>query len=89
MAKEKKPKVTVRSIRKELAILIESKKNGTLVQKEINIAVESARQEINAKYGKGWRESYPSGEKPKSFDEDWNEKNLDGTFAYNGVTEDF
>lgn len=81
--------MTVRSIRKELAILIESKKNGTTDQKEINIAVETARQEINAKYGKGWRESYPSGNRPKSYDEEWNEKNLDGSFAYNGVTDDF
>jgi len=41
----------IRKVRKELAILIQSKKNNGDPQ-----AVENARREINLKYGKGWRE---------------------------------
>lgn len=41
----------IRKVRKELAILIQSKKDSGDSQ-----AVENARREINLKYGKGWRE---------------------------------
>ncbi|NLZ72491.1 MAG: hypothetical protein GX905_01520 [Bacteroidales bacterium] len=41
----------IRKVRKELAILIQSKKDSGDPQ-----AVENARREINLKYGKGWRE---------------------------------
>ena len=46
----------IRAIRKELAILIKEKQATCRTDKEKNIAVNDARQEINAKYGKGWRE---------------------------------
>ena len=29
------------------------------------------------------------GNKKKEYPDDWQEKNLDGSFAYNGVTDDF
>lgn len=58
-------KLTVGQIRRELAILIEEKKKTCTTEKEVNIAVEKARQEINAKYGKGWRENLPSHEKTR------------------------
>jgi uncharacterized protein YlxW (UPF0749 family) len=72
-------------IRKELAILINEKKKSCKNEKEINQSVNDARKEINLKYGKGWRDrrSY------QSYDDWWNGKNLDGSFAYNGVTDDF
>lgn len=41
----------IRLVRKELAILIKSKQ-----KQGIKNAVGSSRQEINLKYGKGWRE---------------------------------
>lgn len=47
---------TTKEIRKELAILISNKQKTCTTQKEKNRAVELARQEINTKYGKGWRE---------------------------------
>jgi hypothetical protein len=31
----------------------------------------------------------PSTPRPKTYEESWSESNLDGSFAYNGVTEDF
>ena len=43
-------------IRKELAILIKNKHKTCTTQKEKNRAVNEARQEINIKYGVGWRE---------------------------------
>lgn len=42
-----------KAIRKELAILIKK-----LIAEDIKQPVESARQYINIKYGKGWREQY-------------------------------
>ena len=45
-----------RAIRKELAILIKSKLAKCKTKQEQNHAVNLARQEINEKYGKGWRE---------------------------------
>ncbi len=47
-----------KAIRKELAILIKIKHESCTTEKEKNKAVEKARQEINLKYGKGWREQY-------------------------------
>lgn len=44
------------NIRKELALLIQKKKIGCTTDKQINRAVNLARQEINIKYGKDWRE---------------------------------
>jgi len=46
----------VKAIRKELAILIQEKHKTCVSEKDKNRAVEGARQEINKKYGKGWRE---------------------------------
>ena len=50
---------TTNSIRKELAILIKTKKAEIpdITKKQENIIVETSRQEINLKYGKGWRDS--------------------------------
>lgn len=48
----------VRAIRKELAILIKERTKDLPTQKEKNKAVNDCRQEINLKYGKGWREPY-------------------------------
>jgi hypothetical protein len=45
-----------KAIRKELAILIKEKHKSCTTEKEENKAVGDARQEINLKYGKGWRE---------------------------------
>ncbi len=47
---------STKAIRKELAILIKEKLKVCNTKKEENVAVETARQEINLKYGKGWRE---------------------------------
>lgn len=49
-----------KAIRKELAILIESKKAEieNITDKEINRIVGECRQAINTKYGKGWREQF-------------------------------
>lgn len=52
-------------IRKELAILIKEKKKGCTTEKEINRAIDKARQEINLKYGKGWREQWLTNQKPE------------------------
>ena len=91
-----------KKIRKEIAIrtkeLIAQGVNA-------NKALDDARQEANTKYGKDWRESmtstfivYPNtpGKRKrkrkqdyKDYSDIWNEKNLDGSFAYNGVTDDF
>ena len=46
----------VNSIRKELAILISKKQSSCTTEKEKNDAVNLARQEINIKYGKFWRD---------------------------------
>lgn len=48
---ETKAEKSIRAVRKELAILIKSKIDNGESQ-----PVESARKEINLKYGKGWRE---------------------------------
>lgn len=47
---------SVNQIRQELAILIKEKNKLCTTDKEKNKAVDTARQEINLKYGKGWRE---------------------------------
>ena len=47
-----------KSIKKDLAILIEEKLKLCTSKKEENAAVEIARQEINKKYGKGWRQEH-------------------------------
>ena len=44
-----------KSIKKDLAILIEEKLKLCTSKKEKNAAILIARQEINEKYGKGWR----------------------------------
>jgi hypothetical protein len=48
----------IKAIRKELALLIEQKQSLATTVKERNHAVTLARQEINTKYGKGWRELF-------------------------------
>jgi hypothetical protein len=47
---------STKAIRKELAILIKEKLKVCTSKKQKNVAVETAIQEINLKYGKGWRE---------------------------------
>jgi len=49
------PRKPRKEIRKELAELIKEKKEACTTTKEENNAVMKARQEINTKYGKGWR----------------------------------
>ena len=46
------------NIRKELALLIVEKQKGCTTDKQRNHAVNVAKQEINTKYGKDWREKY-------------------------------
>lgn len=55
--KEKYAKSTS-AIRKELAILIQEKHKTCDTEKLRNKAIEDARQEMNLKYGKGWREQF-------------------------------
>lgn len=45
----------IKSIRKELAILIKQKQQNCITEKEKNKAINDARMEINIKYGKDWR----------------------------------
>lgn len=64
---------TTKAIRKELAILIKSKLKLCTTKKERNAAVDIARQEINKKYGKGWREqdmfdSFKKDDSPSIYD---------------------
>lgn len=44
------------TIRKELALLIKERQAACTTEKEKNHAINMARQEINIKYGKNWRE---------------------------------
>lgn len=44
------------NVRKELALLIKEKQSNCTTEKQKNKALNDARQEINAKYGKGWIE---------------------------------
>ncbi len=81
-----------KKIRKEIAIRTrELIAQGTNDSHALNLA----RQEANTKYGKDWRdnERTPAGGynlySQDDNDKSWNEKNLDGSFAYNGVTDDF
>ena len=53
-------KLTTGKIRRELAILIEEKKKSCTTEAEVNHAINQARREINTKYGKDWREKYPT-----------------------------
>lgn len=56
--KEKYAKSTS-AIRKELAILIQEKHKACGPDTKLrNKAIEDARQEMNTKYGKGWREQF-------------------------------
>jgi hypothetical protein len=60
-------KITLKQIRKELDELMKEKKKGLTSSKEINLAVNRARFEINLKYGKNWRERFKTNHK-KSYD---------------------
>jgi hypothetical protein len=80
-------RLTSGQIRRELAILINTKQESLTTDKDKKYAVEVARQEINVKYGKNWRERFDNSF--HSYDEWWSEKNLDGSFAYNGITDEF
>lgn len=75
---------TEKQIRQELELLIIEKQKACVSTKEKNKAVNDALHEINLRYGKGWRTrlSY-------TYNDWWQQNNLDGTFAYNGVTDDF
>lgn len=53
----KKKYEKIKAISKELKSLILSKQAMCTTEKEKNHAVTLARQEINVKYGKGWREN--------------------------------
>lgn len=79
-------KLTTGKIRRELALLIIEKQSKCITEKQKEHCVNVARQEINAKYGKDWRSKYASNQ---SYDDYWNESNLDGSFAYNGAADDF
>lgn len=79
-----KNKLTTSKIRRELAILVESKKQYGMKPEE---ALNQSRQEINNKYGRDWRTKYET--QSQSYDDWWGECNMDGSFAYNGCTEDF
>ena len=48
---------STKAIRKELAILIKTKRAERPDDNE-NVIVNECRQEINTKYGKGWREQW-------------------------------
>ena len=65
------PKLTpqerqAKAIRKELAILIKQMQWGLTSDKEKNKAMNDARQLINLKYGKGWRDGIINQLKPTS-----------------------
>lgn len=60
-------KNSVKDIKKELSVLIKYKFKICLTAKERNKAVENARQEINTKYGKGWREGETIGCRDKDY----------------------
>lgn len=47
---------STKTIRKELYLLIKQKHEFCSTEKEKRVAVNDARQEMNTKYGKGWRE---------------------------------
>lgn len=59
---------STKEIRKELAILVKKKQAACTTEKERNKALEEARQEINKKYGKGWREGDVSRAAPSIYD---------------------
>jgi hypothetical protein len=48
--------VTYKSISKELRLLIIEKQSNAKTEKESNKAINDAREEINKKYGKEWRD---------------------------------
>lgn len=79
---------STKAIRKELAILIHKMVIGCTTDAQKNKAVNDARAEINKKYGHDWR-SRDAVNGSGGYDEWWQEKNMDGSFAYNGVTDDF
>jgi len=49
--KETQAEKNIRTVRKELAILIEKNRKDNIIN-----PVQTAREDINKKYGKGWRE---------------------------------
>lgn len=61
-------KITLKQIRKELDLLIIEKKKGCTTNKEINLALNRARYEINLKYGKNWRQRFQHNHKKKPYD---------------------
>lgn len=81
------------------------KLNGNRIRREIRLTMkrlkkeghktplEEARRLANIKYGKGWRDKVAIQEymsdPVSNWEKSWQEKNLDGSFAYNGVTDDF
>jgi len=60
----------IRSVRIELAKLIKLKLKECKTDSEKNVAVNSARQEINLKYGKGWRERGLTSNSPNQWTEE-------------------
>ncbi len=57
---------TFNEIRKELKKLINQKQLNCKTEKEKNKALNEARQKINLKYGKDWRNSDPQTQKELS-----------------------
>lgn len=64
-----------------------SKEKSNLIKKLESEGRKDAYNEagriINQKYGKGWREKH------QTYDEWFQERNMDGSFAYDGITDDF
>jgi hypothetical protein len=48
--------ITYKSISKELRLLIAEKQADCKSEKEMNKAINDAREDINKKYGKDWRD---------------------------------
>lgn len=48
--------ITYKSISKELRLLIAEKHSTCKTEKEMNKAINDAREEINKKYGSDWRD---------------------------------
>lgn len=48
--------ISYKSISKELRLLIVDKQSKSITEQELNRAINDAREEINKKYGKDWRD---------------------------------
>lgn len=48
--------ISYKAISKELRLLIVEKQSKSITEKELNRDINDAREEINKKYGKDWRD---------------------------------